>query len=124
MKIAVIDNEERVRRAVSSALGDLGYGDVESYAGPVEFRNSYGTCPQVGLIVTDLNMPAGNGLDLISALSPEYVGGVIVMSGWTENEYMHELGKYPGAKERIGAFLKKPISMQALEAAIKQVVGS
>jgi FixJ family two-component response regulator len=60
--VAVVDDDESVRNAVHGALRSIGL-NARSFGSAEEFFNS-DTPSETGCLITDLQMPGMNGLEL------------------------------------------------------------
>jgi two-component system chemotaxis response regulator CheY len=69
--IMTVDDSASVRQMVSLTLKDAGYAVIEACDGKDALAKLSGP---VGMIVTDLNMPNMNGIELIRAVraTPQY----------------------------------------------------
>ena len=110
--IAIVDDEEPVRKALMRLMRSAGLS-VETFASGPEFLKSLDTrLPDC--IVLDLHMPHMNGFNVQAHLARKYAAlPVIIMTG-------HDL---PQARERAmaggaSAFLRKPVLDRTLLDAI------
>jgi FixJ family two-component response regulator len=110
--IAVVDDEEPIRKALSRLLRLAGF-EIETFASGVEFleslRNHAPDC-----LVLDLHMPVMDGFEVESQLTRgDFQIPVVAITGRDapkERERILELG--------VAAFLQKPLDGQILVAAI------
>jgi DNA-binding NtrC family response regulator len=114
-KILVIDDDKTVVTIVAAVLRAAGY-QVVSALDPVQgfmaFRREK---PQ--LVVLDIMMPAGGGMQLLEKLAAVGKVPVIVITGLTDANVEGE-AKAAGA----AGFLKKPVNPQALQELIEELV--
>ena len=110
--IAVVDDEESVRKALTRLMRSAGLG-VETFGSGEEFLKSLDTrLPDC--VVLDLHMPHMNGFSVQAQLAQKYAAlPVIIFTG-------HDL---PDARERAMAggasdFLRKPVHDRILLGAI------
>ena len=109
--ILIIEDQASVRRLLVQVLEDAGYQVWEAANGRLgldQFR-----AHPVDLVLTDLEMPEMNGLDVIVELTRSYVGvKVMAMSGMHPNELQQAT--------RCGArqIFPKPLDLQALLQAV------
>ena len=114
--IAVVDDEELVRKALGRLIRSAGYG-VGTYASGVEFMQSLQRKPP-DCVVLDLRMPMVSGFDIQAALmrSGSAVPVVIITGdGSTESR---ERRLRQGAR----AYLRKPVDDAMLIDAIQTAV--
>jgi FixJ family two-component response regulator len=114
--IAIIDDDEGIRRALRRLLRTLRYEPV-AFASGEEFLESLPAC-RPGCVLMDLHLP---GLNAIEVLARMHEGArappVIVMTGFDE----------PGTRERCLAagaadYMAKPIEAAHLAAAISRAL--
>jgi two-component system, LuxR family, response regulator FixJ len=110
--IAVVDDEEPIRKALMRLMRSVGLG-VETFASGPEFLQSLDTrLPDC--VVLDLHMPQMNGFSVQAHLAQKHAAvPVIILTG-------HDL---PNARERAmaggaSAFLRKPVLDRTLLDAI------
>ena len=116
--VAVVDDEESIRRALDRLLRSAGFA-VETFASGAEFLRSV-LDHRPACVVLDLHMPDLSGLDVQLFLARDRVPvPVIVITG-------HET---PEAKARLmargaTACLRKPVDDKLLLAAIDEAIRS
>jgi FixJ family two-component response regulator len=115
--IAVIDDDEAVRRALRRLLRSLGFEPVVFASGEEFLRNLPACGPRC--VVMDLHLPGLSGFEVLGRLRDnERVPPVIVMTGFDET----------GTRERCLAagavdYLTKPLDGAGLSAAIGRALG-
>ncbi len=116
--IAIVDDEEPVRKALMRLMRSVGLS-VETFASGPEFLKSLDTrLPDC--VVLDLHMPHMNGFSVQAHLAQKYAAlPVIIFTG-------HDL---PQARERAmaggaSAFLRKPVLDRTLFGAISAATSS
>jgi len=105
-RILIVDNDERITRALANRLANLGYECVTASNGTealLAFR-----AREADLVITDLNMPAGDGIGLTEALREESGVPIIVITGF-QAAYRRRLERF----ENI-AVLEKPFDSSDL----------
>ncbi|MDW9393079.1 response regulator transcription factor [Sinorhizobium meliloti] len=113
--IAIVDDDELVRRALCRLVLSLSFTPVAFASGESFLKALDQTSPSCVLL--DFHMPSLNGLDVLHELSArQEMPAVIVITGADDN----------GVREscmRAGAagFLNKPISRDTLSSAIEAV---
>ena len=105
-RILVIDNDEGLAQAVATRLRSQGYACITASNGE-EGLSEY-SLGEIDLIVTDLNMPALDGVGLIDRIRSGSTVPIIVMTGFSD-QYKKELRKIPNV-----SVLQKPFETQAL----------
>jgi FixJ family two-component response regulator len=114
--IAVVDDEESVRKALRRLLRSAGYA-VETFASGAEFLESVRD-HEPACVVLDLHMPQVNGFEVQASLAQAGARvPVVILTG-------HDT---PEARERVMAqgakgYLRKPVDDVALLAAINAAV--
>ena len=108
LNILVVDDDIFIRKIVEERLNTEGYTVTTAEDGKVGWEkfleNSY------QLIITDINMPKTNGIELLNRiLATNIKVPAVVMSGGL-NKAMEELVEATGAN----AFLRKPFSSKEL----------
>jgi two-component system chemotaxis response regulator CheY len=67
MKVLIVDDSGPVRKILKKMLGEMGFETVEAADGK-EALKQLDAHSDLGLIVTDWNMPEMNGIELLDAL--------------------------------------------------------
>lgn len=119
-KIVIVDDSVTVRQMTKFTLHDAGYDVVEAVDGQDAFtklQNESG----VDLIITDLNMPNMNGIELISNTRSlrEYIGTPIIMLTSESDDTIKNEGKKAGAT----GWIVKPFKPEQLISVVKRVLG-
>lgn len=117
--ILTADDSSSVRQMVSFTLKGAGYDVVEAIDGKDALAKAKAN--GVHMVVTDLNMPNMNGIELIKALraEPKYRFIPIVMLTTESQEAKKQEGKSAGAT----GWIVKPFKPDQLLAVIKKVLG-
>jgi response regulator NasT len=112
LRIAVADDEPDIREFFERYLPRLGHL-VASVA--ENGRQLVDQCREShpDLIITDIRMPGLDGLDAVGAIFREYEVPTIIVTGYTEPEWVE---RTPAAG--VFSFLLKPITERELEPAI------
>lgn len=118
-KIMTVDDSASVRQMVSFTLREAGYDVIEACDGKDALGKINGT--QLNLIVTDLNMPNMDGIELIrnvrSSAAHKFVP-IIMLTTESQDSKKAE-GKAAGAT----GWIVKPFRPEQLLAVIKKVIG-
>lgn len=117
--ILIADDAASMRGLVSMTLRSKGYEVIEAEDGIdalSKMKNS-----KVGLIVSDLNMPNMDGIELVKAVKaiPEYKYIPIVMLTTEGQAEKKEAGRQAGAK----AWIVKPFKPDVLVDVVRKIIG-
>jgi two-component system chemotaxis response regulator CheY len=121
MKILVVDDSSTMRRIIKNTLNHLGYKDLlEAEDGALAWecmtQNS-----DIGVLITDWNMPNMNGLELVKKVRAEqkYADMPIIMvtteGGKTE--------VITALKAGVNNYIVKPFTPQVLKEKLEVVLG-
>jgi len=114
--ILVADDEVMIRNLVTLLLQEAGYVVLSASDGQEGLELSREYPGTIDLVVTDVDMPRLNGMDLRARLLEERPGiKVIVMSGSDMSEILRQNVNLP--------FLPKPFDGDALLARVKVILG-
>jgi two-component system chemotaxis response regulator CheY len=118
-KIMTVDDSASVRQMVAFTLKGAGYEVSEAQDGRDALNKLNGT--PVHMVITDLNMPNMNGLELIKALrgKPEYKFLPIVFLTTESQADKKETAKAAGAT----GWIVKPFKPEQLLAVVKKILG-
>jgi two-component system chemotaxis response regulator CheY len=116
-KIMTVDDSASVRQMVSFALKDAGSGVIEAVDGKDALSKLQGN---VRLIITDLNMPNMDGIELIRNVraNPGYKFVPILMLTTESQAEKKQEGKSAGAT----GWIVKPFKPEQLLAVVKKVL--
>lgn len=116
--VLVVDDDEDVRDAIGSLIGNIPFDIVESSNGHEAWTLIDSRL--IDVVVSDFLMPLLNGLELINRMKVERVTTpVILISGYRErlkSMSAIELGAF--------AFFEKPFSLRSLELYVLKAVGT
>lgn len=113
------DDSSSVRQMVAFTLKGAGYSVIEAVDGKDALTKAKGAA--VNMVLTDLNMPNMNGIELIKALraEPNYKFIPIVMLTTESQGDRKQEGKSAGAT----GWIVKPFKPEQLLAVVKKVLG-
>lgn len=116
----MIDDSHTARQQVMSTLGGVGYDVVEAVDG-LDGLRKLDEHRDASLVLCDLNMPAMNGLEVLTRLGAERpTDRPIVLMFTTEMELdLIQQAKQAGAK----GWIVKPFKPDLLIAAVRRLVG-
>jgi two-component system chemotaxis response regulator CheY len=117
--ILIVDDSETVRQVLQLALGNAGYQVVEAEDGFDALTKLSGA--QVDMLITDLNMPNMDGLELIKKVREEGTHRFtpIVMLTTESSEEKKKAGREAGAS----GWIVKPFKPEQLLKVVKMVLG-
>ena len=117
--ILVVDDSSTTRSLISSQLSEWGDYDVIEAASGFEALKIL-PAKKVSLIVTDINMPDINGLELLSFVreSPIYAHIPTIIVSTEDSEEDQKRGMELGAK----AYLVKPFTVEDLQEAVRRAL--
>lgn len=119
-KLLIVDDDDAVRSFISIATQRLGYQVMGATDGVDALKKLENNPDQIGLILTDVNMPQMDGLELVKALKKRPTSPAIaVMSGRLDPTVRVAL-----QAEGVTAFLNKPFSTEALKTTLLQAVAA
>jgi two-component system chemotaxis response regulator CheY len=116
-KVMTADDSPTVRKILKSILIDAGYSVVEAQNGQeaIDMLDYH----KIDMLVTDLNMPSMNGIELIRAVrqTPGYRFMPIIMLTSESQEHM----KIEGRKAGASGWVTKPFNSNQLLAVTRMV---
>ncbi|WP_059044957.1 response regulator transcription factor [Paenibacillus rubinfantis] len=119
-KIAIVDDERQVLQGMKRAipweqLGAEWVGEALNGADGLDVVRR--TEPDI--VITDIYMPAMNGIDMIEQLRKEgYDGKVIIFSGYSDFEHARQALRF-----NVSDYVSKPISVPTLKTILTKVIG-
>lgn len=119
MNILLVDDDQFVIRKMAEVIDweSIGIKRVFTAENVQQARRIFETFP-VDILVTDIEMPQGSGLELLEWVQEQkYPVETLVLSGYAHFAYVQKAMQYGGRK-----YLLKPISNKELVAAIKEIV--
>jgi len=122
MKILVVDDSSTMRRIIVNTLARLGYKDVVQAADGVEAWEAMQNNPDIGVVITDWNMPNMNGLELVKKIRAEdkYKDIPIIMVT-TEGGKAEVI---TALKAGVNNYIVKPFTPQVLKEKLQAVLGT
>ncbi|OMF37222.1 DNA-binding response regulator [Paenibacillus sp. FSL H8-0548] len=115
MKVLIVDDEARVRKAVRLLVDWSSYGitEIEEASGGFEAIERMREA-RPAIVIMDMMMPEGSGIDLMTAVN-EFAGTVkfIVVSGRGDFDFVREAVRNGGID-----YLLKPIEPEAINTAV------
>ena len=103
LKLLFVEDEEDLLSIISDTLVKLQANFLTAKNG-LEGLEVLAANPDIDAIITDINMPYMNGLDMIKEINDKGISlPIIIMSAHTESEYINKANEY-GVKD----YLLKP----------------
>jgi PAS domain S-box-containing protein len=118
IRILLVDDHEDTNRAMQRLLQRLGY-DVKTAGSVSAALNAANADPPFDLLISDIGLPDGSGLELMEQLLKRRPIKGIALSGFGMEEDVKK-SKQAGFYEH----LTKPINFKRLETAIKQLTSA
>ena len=115
-KVLVVDDSLMVRQQVGRALTAAGFSVVEATDG-VDALQKLAGCPEMHLVVCDVNMPHMSGLEFLERLRASGAGVPVVMLTTEGQAELIQRAKALGAK----GWIVKPFKPDLLVAAAKKL---
>lgn len=114
LRVLLVDDHEDTNRSLLLLLRRRGY-DVRSAASIAAALEAADT-QAIDVLVSDLNLPDGSGLDLLAQMPVAPTLGGIVVSGYGQEEDIAR-SKAAGYKEHLA----KPVSVDQLDVVIRRL---
>ena len=115
--IAIVDDEDSVRRALSRLMRSVGFA-AETFSSGVDFMASVAKC-MPDCVVVDLHMPHVDGFEVQAQMALQYSNvPVIVITGHDTPETCARV-----LEQGALAYLRKPVDDALLLAAINAALG-
>lgn len=120
-KVLIVDDSKTIRQQVSFTLSKGGFSVVEAEDGQDGITKLTAN-PDVAMIISDVNMPNMNGIEMVEAIKTAGKHGAvpIVMLTTEGSSELIERAKAAGAK----GWLVKPFKPDQLIAAVQKLTGA
>ena len=116
--ILVVDDDPTVRQFVADILRQRGHEVIAAAGGREALRAVYERSSTPDLVVSGVDMPAMSGIELAARLTADRPGiRIVLMTGRPDSA-----ARARAHTELVSAVLLKPLSLQALLAAVDQVL--
>jgi two-component system chemotaxis response regulator CheY len=118
--VLVVDDSETVRQVLQLTLSNAGFDVIEAEDGD-DALNKLSSAPVVDMLITDLNMPNMDGLELIKKIREDkkHRFTPIVMLTTESSEEKKRAGREAGAS----GWIVKPFKPEQLLKVVKMVLG-
>lgn len=119
MKFLVVDDSPTMRRIVTNALREIGYGDV------VEAEDGQDALEKLNadafeFVITDWNMPNMNGLDLTKSIRTHGTYGEVPILMITTRGMQEDV--IAAMQARVNNYIVKPFTPQILREKINMIL--
>ncbi len=109
----VVDDEPSVRHYMSAVLRSDGFQTLEASGGTEGFRLAQAVHGRLDLIVSDIQMPDGDGISLASSVGMEYPAiPCLLVSAFPQAEITMDVG-----------FLQKPFLLAEFLRVVRKMTG-
>jgi len=116
--ILLVEDEESLREVTCEYLGKKGYKILVASEPESAIEVVQGCTRPIDLLLTDVILPGGNGVQLAQRLAGDYPQmRVLYVSGYTADAIVHH-----GGHDSNFAFLSKPFSLPALARKIRSIL--
>lgn len=121
MKLLVVDDSSTMRRIIKNTLQRLGYEDIYEAENGVEAWDILDKNSDMGVLITDWNMPEMNGLELVKKTRSDarFVDIPIIMIT-TEGGKVEVI---TAIKAGVNNYIVKPFTPQVLKEKLEVVLG-
>jgi two-component system chemotaxis response regulator CheY len=119
IKILVVDDMSTMRKIVGKILKDMGYTNIVEAADGALAWDAIQKNPDIGLIISDWNMPNCSGLDLLRKVRAD---GKVKKTPFllvTAEAEQHQVAE--AVKSGVDQYVVKPFSRDALESKLTMV---
>lgn len=112
--VLIVEDDEDLRLELSDYLSSVGYTvhAVDSLAAADRVLHQ-----GFGLLLLDINLPDGSGIDFCLRVRPYVRAGIVMMTGRSEREL-----RLQGLKGGADAYLVKPVDPEELDATLQSVL--
>lgn len=121
MKLLVVDDSSTMRRIIKNTLQRLGYEDIYEAENGVEAWDILDKNSDMGVLITDWNMPEMNGLDLVKKTrADERFTDIPIIMITTEGGKVEVI---TAIKAGVNNYIVKPFTPQVLKEKLEVVLG-
>ncbi|WP_054698801.1 response regulator [Desulfosarcina cetonica] len=114
--ILIVDDEADIREVLAIALMDMGYRTLEAENAPAAFSLFLEAAPEI--VVTDIKMPGGDGIELLRKIKRENPETeVIMITGHGDMNLAIRSLKHDATD-----FITKPINVDVLDIALNRAI--
>jgi len=122
LKLLVVDDSSTMRRIIKNTLSRLGYEDVLEGEDGLQGWAALNENPDMGMLITDWNMPEMNGLELVKKVRADArftdLPIIMVTTEGGKAEVITAL------KAGVNNYIVKPFTPQVLKEKLAAVLGT
>ena len=115
--IAIVDDDESVRQALTALVRSLGYGAI-AFAGAEQLLES-SRRDEISCLISDVQMPGMNGLELCGRLAADKKSIPTILITAYPSERTHQRAREAG----VNGYLTKPFSEDDLITCLHSALG-
>lgn len=121
MKLLVVDDSSTMRRIIKNTLVRLGYQDILEGENGIEGWTALNSNPDIGMLITDWNMPEMNGLELVKKVRADgRFSDLPIIMVTTEGGKAEVI---TALKAGVNNYIVKPFTPQVLKEKLAAVMG-
>ncbi|MDD5160413.1 MAG: chemotaxis response regulator CheY [Sulfuricurvum sp.] len=122
MKLLVVDDSSTMRRIIKNTLSRLGYEDVLEGEDGLQGWTVLNENPEIGMLITDWNMPEMNGLELVKKVRGDTrFSDLPIIMVTTEGGKAEVI---TALKAGVNNYIVKPFTPQVLKEKLAAVLGT
>ncbi len=122
MKLLVVDDSSTMRRIIKNTLSRLGYEDVLEGEDGLQGWSALNENPDMGMLITDWNMPEMNGLELVKKVRADArFADLPIIMVTTEGGKAEVI---TALKAGVNNYIVKPFTPQVLKEKLAAVLGT
>lgn len=122
MKLLVVDDSSTMRRIIKNTLSRLDYEDVFEGEDGIQGWNILDQNPDIGMLITDWNMPEMNGLALVKKVrADQRFSDLPIIMVTTEGGKVEVV---TALKAGVNNYIVKPFTPQVLKEKLSAVLGT
>lgn len=117
-RILLVEDEEIIRKGIRASINWKDWGcimEAEAENGEEGRRLIEQLNPDI--VITDINMPLMDGLEMISSTKEKHHYTAIILTGYSEFEYARKAITYG-----VNSYILKPLDIEEMKQALKQAV--
>jgi two-component system, chemotaxis family, chemotaxis protein CheY len=118
-RVLVVDDMMTMRKIVAKACKDIGFTDiVEAADGQKAWEALQASAPQVGLVISDWNMPNCTGLDLLKRVRADSRFNKVPFVLLTAESEGHQVAE--AVKSGVDNYIVKPFTPDLLQKKLEE----